>query len=482
MTATVEEQLAGALDTIALLQESLADVEASFAREDRQWQALGNPASTFTPQYRERRTAEAVAAAAIDPLIKRASNLRAAYIFAGGITVGVRDDAATGQDVGAVVNAFWGDEDVQETFSSTQALLDLERQNGTAGEIFLALPTDRRTGHVRVRSLTPSTVTAIHYDPEDAVRPWFYEQNQGAKTVLYPALTYRPAQRPTSYLDKPIRWDSPVLHVAVNKVGDRGVGDLWAAIPWARTYKTFLSDWAALMRALSKVSSILTTRGDRVQQATAHLAGVGAGPTGQGITVSAGDKLQALSTSGARFDADSGRPLAVMAAAAVDLSVTTLLGDPGVTGARATAETVASESWAVFGLRQDLWAHTIRHIIEYVIDSAVIAPYGPLRGTIRRDGDRQYAELPEGDDRTIIVTFAERDDTATLDKVKAIVSAAQAEVIPPLVVARLLMDALQVPDVDDVLALITDEDTGSFIPLDILEDRVRQRLADRGEA
>ena len=120
---TLEDQLAGALNSIGLLQEALADVEASFAREDAGWTALGSKADQFTHKFRTARAADAVAAAAFDPLLKRALNLRAAYIWAGGVQVSTRDDAEAGQDVNAVVRAFWGDEDVQQTFSSVQALI-----------------------------------------------------------------------------------------------------------------------------------------------------------------------------------------------------------------------------------------------------------------------------------------------------------------------------------------------------------------------
>lgn len=470
-------------DMVEVLSESLVDVEASFRREDQGWQRLGmDQSGGFTPQFRKARTAEAVAASVIDPLIKRATILRAAYIFAGGVQVGVRDDAQEGQDVGAVVAQFWGDEDVQQTFSSTQALLTHERQCATHGELFFALPTDQRTGRVRVRSLPPAQFGDIIFDPEDAARPWFYPRatvtaDGQPVTVLHPALSYRPASRPASFGGQSIRWDAPVLHVAVNTVGGRGVGDLWAAIPWARTYKGFLTDWAALMRALSKVATVLRTRGDKVQRAAQHMAGMM--QPGSGVSLTADDQLEALSTSGARFDADSGRPLAVMVAAALDLPVTTLLGDPGVTGARATAESVAEESWAPFSLRQDMWGMVIRQIVDYVIDSAVIAPLGGLRGTIWRDGDRLTAVLP-GDDRTVIVAFPERDDTAAIDKVKAIVAADQTEKLPPLTVARLLLEALGVPNLDEVLAQVTD-DEGHFIPLDVGAQKVRDRLADRGE-
>ena len=98
-------------------------------------------------------------------------SLRVAYLWAGGVQVSVRDDESTGQDVGAVLGRFWDDEDVTETFSSTEALMGFERQLGTHGELFLSLPTDPVTGRVRVRSLPPGEVVRIHWDPEDAARP-----------------------------------------------------------------------------------------------------------------------------------------------------------------------------------------------------------------------------------------------------------------------------------------------------------------------
>lgn len=68
-----------------------------------------------------------------------------------------------------------------------------------------------------------------------------------------------------------------------------------------------------------------------------------------------------------------------------------------------------------------------------------------------------------------------------LDQVRAIVAADQTQTIPPLAIARALCEALRIPDMDEVLAIVTD-DQGNFIPLDIIEQRVRDRLSDRGEA
>ena len=152
-TSTLEAQLAGAQATILLMQEALADVEASFAREDAGWSAVGGREDQFTAAFRKARSADAVAAAAFDPLLKRALNLRAAYIWAGGVQVSTRDDAESGQDVNAVVRSFWSDDDVRETFSSVQALIAHERQLGTHGDLMPAIPTDQRTGAAGKASL-----------------------------------------------------------------------------------------------------------------------------------------------------------------------------------------------------------------------------------------------------------------------------------------------------------------------------------------
>lgn len=54
------------------------------------------------------------------------------------------------------------------------------------------------------------------------------------------------------------------------------------------------------------------------------------------------------------------------------------------------------------------------------------------------------------------------------------------ERIPPLTIAKMILDALDVKDSDEVLDIITD-DQGNFVPLDVIDARVRQRLGDQGE-
>ncbi|GAA3843943.1 hypothetical protein GCM10022226_78680 [Sphaerisporangium flaviroseum] len=66
-----------------------------------------------------------------------------------------------------------------------------------------------------------------------------------------------------------------------------------------------------------------------------------------------------------------------------------LLGDPGTTGARATAETLDQPTELAFQMRRELWSDVHRTLTSYVIDQAVKAPMGPLKGTVTLDEDGQ---------------------------------------------------------------------------------------------
>ena len=478
--------------TLTAIQESYADVQRVLDRDDQGWATLGTLTRTdlgFTHDFRVRHAARIRIVATANPIIKRGLLTRAAFIWGGGVQIRVRDLPDHGQDVGAVVKGFL-DDPQNAGIADTDARLELEHELGIVGELFLCCDTDPVTGRVRVRRLPPSQITKIHTNPEDEETPQLYLRQWTAagetttRAAWYPALTYRPAHRDhqITWNGQPIevRWDQPIRHVAVNRVAGRGIGDAFAAAPWADAYKGFLEDWAGLMRSLSRVAAQLTHRGDSLAAAAARLAAAVQGPdVGNTLVMDPQSKYEAVNTSGARFDADSGRPLAVMAAAALDLPVTTLLGDPGISGARAVAEQVSDDSWRAFDARQQLWSSVFRDLCGHVIDSAVIAPAGPLRGTLVRDGDRLTAELPDGDGRTVEIEWPDRDDTSRLDRVKAIQAAGASQLLPPLTELQMYLDALGVEDIEEVLDQVRD-DHGDYVPPDVRDSQVRDRLTRAG--
>jgi hypothetical protein len=490
--AHLTEQIEARDNDLEVLRESLADLE--LALEDRGWDRLAMDATREMSAEGRRRIRELCRVMAIaNPLMKRGLGLRKAYVWGQGVSVTVRDQSNEGQDVQSVVDAFLDDPGNKRTFSGTQAREEMEQAAYTDGELAAALFTNPLTGKVQLRWLPVDEITDIITDPGDAVTHWYYrreftERTIGAggrivsmtQTAWYPALGFEPRQRPAVIDGWPVHWDTPVRMVTVNRptgAASRGVPDSFAAIAWARSYKEFLEQWAVLMKALARFAWQAKTRGDKAKTVAGKIAaqpvtadrggnrdGVGATAVTDPNTI-----LEAIPKTGATIDADSGRPLAAMVSAALGVPITMLLGDPGINGARNVAATLDQPTELEFQLRRSLWAELHIDVLNHVIDWAVRAPQGELTGRITRDGDRVIVELPDDDDRTIDIAWPEFESTSVDVLVKAIVEADATGLLPPLVLARLLAEALKVGDVDEVLDELTDDD-GNFIRQDTAGD------------
>ena len=477
------------------LHEAFADVQATMSADAAGWIPIGGGTDGTLPgAVRRMKSEEAELAVAINPLIKRGMSLRMAYIWGMGVEVSIKDKKDNGQDVGVILARFWDDKR-NHTLCSTDGQLELEGRLGTSGEVWLALPTTEKPGRVVVRPLNHNEITDIITNPEDRYTDWFYLREyttSDRKPVkeLYPALGYWPAVREPAVTEElakklnrtglpagtPIRWDAPVRKVMVNKLGNRGLGDTFASIPWAVAYKRFLEAWFKLMQALAKFAWQAKTRGDKGADVAKRIkaAMAVAEDAGRTAVMDAGTKLEAISRSGATFDADSGRPLAGMAAAGLGFPVTMLLADPGVTGARAVAETLDEPTGLEMTLRRKLWTRVFQDVVDWVIDSAVRA--NVLAGTIVRDGDTELVTLPEDDGRTVDVAWPDYDSTSVKDAIDAASTAQGMDLIQPLVLAKYLLEKLKISDIDEVLDSITD-DHGNFVPLDILDAKVRANQA-----
>lgn len=499
--AHLEEQLGASMNELEVLRESLADVELAY--EDRGWMRLSLEAElelSAAGRQQIRRLCRVMAV--VNPLAKRGLSLRKAYVWGQGVAITVRDQSDSGQDVNAVVTSFLEDPGTVKALSGSQAHEEMEQRLYTDGEGALALFTNGVTGRVSPRWIPIEQINDIITDPQDAETHWYYRRDytervltvggdlvEQLRTVYYPALGYDPqaANRPRYINGAEVMWNAPVRMVSVNRPtgADRGIPDSFAAIAYARSYKEFLEQWATLMKALARFAWQTKTRGDRTKQAAAKIAAApttdarGANQAGVGahVVTDPTTTLEAIPKTGATLDAESGRPLAAMVAAALDVPVTMLLGDPGVTGARAVADTLDQPMELAMNLRRELWSGFLRDVLNYVIDWAVRAPQGPLKGRITRDpgADRVTVLLPDEDDRTIDIAWPDFDSTPVDTLVTAIVEADSTLKMPPIVTLRLLLQALKVRDIDEVLDSVTD-DEGNFVPPD---EAIGQAAADR---
>ena len=494
-------QLRGEQDTNLHLVEALADAE--LALEDRGWQALTAQVDTeFSREGLRTACRVARAMAVTNPLIRRGIALRIGYVWGSGVEITARD-----ADVNAVIQDFLDDEGNRAAFTGEQAHEENERALGTDGNVFVALFTKPATGRVQARTIVFDEIADVITNPDDRDDPWYYlrswtttELVPGAGGVTsrtvqrqeyYPALGYRPRVRPRALDGKPIHWDCPVLHVSVNRLDGWkfGVGDVYTALPWARAYREFLADWAQLVKALSRFAWRQTSRGrSTAQRAAAQLrqalppaTAEGQSNAGATVAMTADATLEAIPKTGATIDSESGRPLAAMIAAGLEIPVTSLLSDPGQTGARAVAETLNQPTRLVMNMRRTRWAEAHRRVLGYVVAEAVRAPRGPLAGSVIRDEhDREVVTLAQDAPTTVEVSFPSLDEVDPNQLISSIKTADDTRKLPPLTIARLLLQALGVKDVDEVLEELTDAD-GNFIDPEITAGLAAMRRHDRGE-
>jgi len=480
--------LARERDTVELLSESVADLERQLF--DPGWVRLTALSEVeFQPEGLRQLRALCRVYALKQPLIKRGIALRSAYIHGQGVEVAARADGRDRgeQDVNAVIQAFLDDRGNRRAVTGPAAREQLERALCHDGEIFVALFTRPTTGTVQARVVVADDIADVICNPDDATEPWYYHRrwnemaldmstgtvNPTLRERFYPAVGYRPAARPASFGGVPIAWDSPMVHLAVNvPLGwRRGVPDAYAAIDWAKAYKEFLEDWARLVKSLSRFAWRLTAKGQAAGQARAKIAAAPSVDPATGLPLSAGATaimpadaaLEAIPKSGATIDAESGRPLAMMVAAALGVPVTMLLADPGQTGARATAETLDQPTRLEMAQRQTLWSEFLRSIFDHVIAESVRAPKGALKGKVTRDENGRETTVLLGDTPdTIDIMWPELDTIDPLVLVQAIVQADSTGTVRPEEILRFLLAALGSHRVDELVAAQLDDD-GNFI-------------------
>ncbi|WP_152185342.1 hypothetical protein [Segeticoccus rhizosphaerae] len=501
------DELATLEHHIETLEEALIDARRLLSAEDAGWVSLtGQTGETMNVESIRATSSVARVMAIADPLIRRAVNLRCSYVWGGGVTLAAAQEDEAEQDVNAVVQAFLEDEANAKSFSSAQAREELERALATDGNVFHSLVTSPLTGRVQVRKVPFSQVVDIITNPEDADEVWYYKREWTAKqlqtdafggtrtvtarqTRLYPDISYFPMRRERFIDDVAVEWDKPIIHTLVNRAGESlwGTPDVLAALPWARGYKGFLEDWAALMKALSQYAFKATAKtkagaaAGRTRLTTPPVDGEGR--VGATILTPEGQSFEAIGKSGATIDSQSGRPLAAMVAAGIDVPVTMLLSDPGVTGARATAETLDEPLKNTITGRRAVHTSLLRTVLQHVIRSAVKAPKGPLQGTITRDPatGREVVRLTGDQPFGVTVDWPSLEKISLKDLMDAIKTADDLGKLPPLVIARLALVALDVDDVDDVLSELVDAD-GNFVdPYDAAAARSQQAAVAAGD-
>lgn len=430
-----------------------------------------------------------------NPLIKRGVDVKADYVFARAVSISAPDE-----DINAVIQTFLDDDRNQDTFSSHSIRIQREKELQTDGNIFFALIPNAETGRVRVRTLPADEITDILTDPNDRNAKWYYKRvwierttdmatgdvKETRRTAYYRDWRYKPDEERPTIGGAEVIEGVYVYHVKAGGFSDWkfGISELYAALDWAKAYKTFLENWSTIVAAYARFAFKVTTTGGaqgakaarkKIETRLGAGASVDTNPsptTGSVFVAPEGNSIEPIRTSGATTSAEDGRRLLLMVAASFGLPET-FFGDVSV-GTLATATSLDRPTELMLSNRQQLWRDIYIDILRFVIEWAVRAPNGPLRG-IAEAQTNEYGEdelVYDDGPPKIVVDFPSVIEIDTEAKIRAITQGATLDGKTPTIIpdykmiARMVLTALGEADIDETIDRLfpTDESARPVTP------------------
>lgn len=396
---------------------------AQLAIEDIGWRplmGLSESANSFTLDALHHASDLCRAVATVNPLVGRGLRVRTGYVWGSGVSV-VPQEFIQGPGRPRTVNVEPElPEGIEEVLTGTLAQLELERTSGTDGNLFFLV--DRRTKEVlrvpfeeitegvsqrgnRERllyirrtwndwDLEMDFEGGIDLSPISAPkaaargRTWMRADRDSVsggstragfsfKDVWYPTPSGIRAlgrnRGASKIAGDPVDHTKVLVHVPFNRLtGWRwGVPDVLPAVWWTKAYKEYLENCATLTKAYARFAWKVTS--DRSRSVRRTAAAMAQAPrtdpsTGQPLNVGgsavlgAGQDLSAVGGN-TKVDFDSGRPLAAMIAAALDVPLPALLEDPSIAPS-SSANSLDTSTILVMQARQKVMDEMFRTIFK----------------------------------------------------------------------------------------------------------------------
>lgn len=354
-----------------LLRESYANMaRALLELEDEGWEQITGVSKVdgFTLEQVRQAAEKIREITAGNPLLKRGSAMRNSYIFGRGVIF-----ASQPPRVQRVIESAQN----QDVLFSPEAQAINERGHFTDGQFFVL-------GDVATKEFQRvpfNEITGVVTDPDDPERIRYFrrswtrrEQDLNSTKVVskeqnvwYPADTYEPAGRFAARIqNQPVDTSKRMFSSRVNRVAGQiwGMPDALPALAWAHAYNEYLKDGARMLKSLSMFAWQLKSKSRA--GATAAAAAV-ATPATVGSTAVMGDGMDLSSLPRANaIDLGTGRPLASMVAAALEVSVVALLSDPGASGAYGTAQTLDVPTVKAMESRQFVWTNFYKRVLKFI--------------------------------------------------------------------------------------------------------------------
>jgi hypothetical protein len=355
-------------DNLVLAESYSALARATLEFDEKGWSPLNQlsdngirleDVKTISKQAR-RQTAS-------NPVLKRGAMLRASYVFGRGFKM-----SQSGNVLAPRFQRIIDDPVNQNVLFSESASKKNERALFTDGNFFVRY--DKRNRRFSRVPLEEIAGWATDPDDPELIR-YYLREYQVREPVTDPYNSYLAETRkvwyPLDYVENPVAQinDIPVDRnmVIIDTKSNDETGALWGipdalpALPWSWAYSEYLKDGSKMLKALSGIAWQVKTRtakgGANISSKLVNNKEVAAtAVTGADIDIAAMPRNNSI-------DLNTGRPLAAMAATAMEVSVDALLSGPGAEGGGGTQildQSTLNAAYARQGNWEDFFTRVLR--------------------------------------------------------------------------------------------------------------------------
>jgi hypothetical protein len=381
----------------ASLKESIEEVRAMMAYEDRGWLLIGAMQAGEHLEGLDLTEVQDIAKK-ISPKVaggslpKRAVDLHSGYVWGRGCYIeGTEKPKGQGRLSG--LRRIFIDPVNQESVFSDTAREELQKERFITGNVLAAVNTRTK----KINRIPFNQIVGIKVDPnfpENIIaykRQWDTQDGttDSVKKRWYYTKRFT-GRRQASFSDgagtnstTPVEADTTIVDLRANRqVGHvLGLADGLAGLLWSETYGRVLSYGETVQEGLAKIIFRVTNKSKAgTNNAAVKIANFG----GHGGTASMmeGQDLTAVSTAGKGYDYGSARPVAAMAAAAWNVSTMDLLNDSAAAGSSyGSAAALVGGNRNAMLLMQKEWADFYKDIFSVLGEdrpTIVFEPFEPV--------------------------------------------------------------------------------------------------------
>lgn len=325
------------------MEESVEEIRAQFAFEDRGWLALGSYASGDNLNGLDLDEVKSISEkarprVAISSLDKRALNLHTGYVFSKGVTFDGTERAESKRGTPSARVKFFENPINQAELFSEEAKATLQATRFTDGNVLALCDTDKKT----VRIIPISQIDSVYVSDEFPGEVWAYRRTWQPEKEKKPRAEWiytsrfdgnkrtRIGEGPEA---TPVRKDAVIVDLRANRQSGwaLGIPDAASGMLWAEAYGQVLQYGQIVNESLSKIIfKVVSKTAKGAQQAGVKMAS--ADGYGGAATMADGQDIQMVNSSMRSFDFAAARPLAAMAASAWNVSNMDLLSDSSAAG------------------------------------------------------------------------------------------------------------------------------------------------------